>query len=285
MLQFSQRQRERVQVKLAGVNRLHKLKPWDQPEDKPAASSCWSRLHLQCHSCRDFSSSWGTNQSTHVSPFTGSTLSLRSHSDGLCQVQWFMRQGGTLALCSNQSPWKGLARAVAQVQSFPCWDLVHQMLVVGSLCWPAACGREKLSKKSIADVNPTARMKRYMIHNSAAWEQDSKHETGQSSYSFQAKTRPCCSSMPGSQPHKKWRQLTYARLSSYPDRLFSKTFTAAVLTKCRRAHSDTSEHEDEWDENFKQINAFPSAPWDSSAPDAHSSHSLSSSHQSALCWA
>lgn len=175
--------------------------------------------------------------------------------------------------CNREGPWHceairvlantSLARAVAQVQSFPCWDLVHQMLVIGRICWPAACGREKLSKKSIADVNPNTRMKRYKIHSSDEWERDSKHETGQTSYSFQAKTHPLCSSMPGSHPHKKWRQLTYAWLSFYPDRLFSKTFTATVLTKRCRANSGTSEHEDEWDENFKQINAFPSAPRDS----------------------
>lgn len=30
------------------------------------------------------------------------------------------------------------------------------------------------------------------------------------------------------------------------------------VTKWRKANSDTSEHENGWEENFKQINAFPS---------------------------
>lgn len=67
------------------------------------------------------------------------------------------------------------------------------------------------------------------MHSAAEWEWDSKHETGQISYSFQAKSHRCCSSMPGSDPHKQLRQLTYVRLSSYSDRLFSKTFSAIVL--------------------------------------------------------
>lgn len=135
-----------------------------------------------------------------------------------------------MALCSDQSPCKhkprtgccsGAASALLRPPTPNAGGWKH---LLTCCMWQ----RGKLSKKSTAKMNPAARMKREVMDSSTVGEQDSKHETGQIGYSFQAKTHPCCSSVPGSYPHKKWRQLTYVWLSSYPDRLFSKTFSATV---------------------------------------------------------
>lgn len=49
--------------------------------------------------------------------------------------------------------------------------------------------------------------------------------------------------------------------------LFWSTVFQSILysrvTKHRRANSDSSNHENEWGENFKQLIASPSAHWDS----------------------